>query len=254
MAETLRGKVALVTGGSRGIGKAIAAAFLRERAKVAIAATREAALNEAADELALLGPRPLTISGDVSLEADAARIVCETVRGLGRLDILVTSAGICILGPIVDFRAQDWDRLMAVNARGTFLCCREAVRQMVLQPERGQIINVVSNQGIDSAPNVAAYGATKHAVMGFTRALNQEVQPLGIRVTALCPMPVDTKMRRDLFPDADGSCWLDPAEVGEAAVFMATRPFLGGIREMVVGLYQDLGGTNQMVDGTYRMA
>ena len=244
MTVELRGKVALVTGGSRGIGKAIAAAFLREGAAVAIAATQEAGLKAAADELESFGPRPLDVCGDVSVEADAGRMVRETVRRYGRLDILVTSAGISILGPIVDFRVQDWDRLMAVNARGTFLCCREAVRQMVSQPERGQIINVVSNQGIDSAPNVAAYGATKHAVMGFTRALNQEVQPLGIRVTALCPMPVDTTMRRDLFPDADGSRWLDPSEIGEAAVFMATRSFLGGIREMVVGLYQDLGGTN----------
>lgn len=243
MAETLHNKVALVTGGSGGIGKAIACAFLREGASVAIAARREAGLEEAADELASLGSRPLTISGDVSVEADAARMVRETARRFGRLDILATSAGICILGPVRDFGVENWDRLMAVNARGTFLCCREAVRQMVLQPKRGQIINVVSNQGIDSAPNVAAYGATKHAVMGFTRALNQEVQPLGIRVTALCPMLVDTTMRRDLFPDADGSRWLDPQEIAEAAVFIATRPFLGGIREMVVGLYQDLGGT-----------
>jgi NAD(P)-dependent dehydrogenase (short-subunit alcohol dehydrogenase family) len=243
MAEALRGKVALVTGGSRGIGKAIAVAFSREGALLAIAARTEGNLAKAAEELAAIGPRPLTIAGDVSVEADAARMVRETVGRYGRLDILVASAGICILGPVKEFRVADWDRLMATNARGTFLCCREAVRQMLAQEGTSQIINVVSNQGIDSVPNVAAYGATKHAVMGFTRSLNQEVQPLGIRVSALCPMLVDTKMRRDLFPDADGSRWLDPSEIGEAAVFMATRPFLGGMREMVVGLYQELGGT-----------
>ena len=242
MAEALSGKVALVTGGSRGIGKAIARAFLEEGALVAIAARTKESLADAADELAFLGPHLLTIAGDVSSEADVARMVHETGGPFGRLDILVTSAGICIVGPVKEFRVEDWDLLMAVNARGTFLTCREAVRQMLTQEGTSQIINVVSNQGIDSAPNVAAYGATKHAVMGFTRSLNQEVQPLGIRVSALCPMLVDTKMRRDLFPGADGSRWLDPKEIGEAAVFMATRPFLGGMREMVVGLFQDLGG------------
>ena len=137
-------------------------------------------------------------------------MVEETVARFGRLDLLVNSAGICILGPVVDFRVEDWDALMVINLRGTFLCCRAAVRQMLSQGGHAQIINVVSNEGFDAHPTVAAYDASKHALIGFTRALRQEVQPRGIRVSALCPMSVDTGMRREVFPNAADSRWLDP--------------------------------------------
>jgi len=169
-------------------------------------------------------------------------MVRETVDRYGKLDILVHSAGISILGQVVDFSADDWDSLMAVNARGTFLCCREAARQMLKQKGNGQIINIVSNQGIASAATAACYGASKHAMIGLTRAFAKEVQPLGIRVSALCPMPSDTAMRRNQFPDRDPSSWLDPSEIAEAVLYMATRSFFGGIQEIIVGLDQKLGG------------
>lgn len=236
MAISLEGKAALVTGGSRGIGKAIAEAFIREDAVVAIAAETQKTLDEAAAELGRSGSQPLTVQADVSVEEDVIRMMKKVVSEFGRLDILVNSAGISILGPVLDFTVEDWDRQMAVNARGTFLCCREAVRQMLTQDGNSQIINIVSNQGVTSVANVASYGASKHGVMGFTRSLNLEVQPKGIRVSALCPMPVLTKMREECLPDRDWSLCLDPSEIAEAAVYMATRNFLGGIREVIVGL------------------
>jgi len=242
MEKRLKEKVTLVTGGSRGLGKAIAGAFLREGATVAIAARTPEALEAAADELEQGGARPLVIQADVTKEEDVVRMVKEITDQLGRLDILVNSAGIGILGLVVDFSVEDWDKQMAVNARGTFLCCREAVRQMLKQDGNSQIINVVSNHGIASFPTAASYGASKKAVMGLTRSLAQEVQAKGIRVSALCPMPADTEMRRELFPDRDLSTYLKPSEIAEAAVYMATRSFVGGIQEMVVGLNRYLGG------------
>ena len=241
MAE-LSGKTALITGGSRGLGKAIAGAFVREGARVVISARQVPRLESAADELSSFGERPIPIPLDVRDEASVLSVFRDVVARFGQLDILVNSAGISWLGLTVDSSTDDWDNLMAVNARGTFLCCREAVKQMLTQESRGQIINVVSFQGIDSRPRVGLYGATKHAVMGFTRSLAQEVQPEGIRVAALCPMPVDTEMRREQFPDKDLSSYMDPREIAEAALFMATRPFAAGIQEMVVGLNRRWGG------------
>jgi len=142
----------------------------------------------------------------------------------------------------VEASVEDWDEVMNVNARGTFICCREAVKQMLKQEGRGQIINVVSFQGIDSRPRVGVYGASQHAVIGLARSLAQEVQPEGIRVSSLCPMPVDTEMRRELFPGKDLSTYLEPERIAEAALFMATRPFTAGIQELVVGLNRRWGG------------
>jgi 3-oxoacyl-[acyl-carrier protein] reductase len=242
MGIQLANKVVLITGGSGDIGKAIGTAFLNEGAKVTLAARTEEKLLKAAREMQSNDFKPQIICGDISNESNVNRIFKETVKHWGCIDILVNAAGFCVLGPVEEATLEDWDRTMDVNAKGIFLCCREAVRQMLTQQGKGQIINIVSYQGIDSRPNVGIYGASKHAVMGLTRSLIQEVQPSGIRVSALCPMPVRTKMRQDLFPEKDLSTYLDPSEIAEAAVYIATRSFLGGIRELIVGLDRKLGG------------
>lgn len=240
--EALEGKVALITGGSRGLGKAIAKLFVHEGARVALAARRGALLRSAADEAAAEGERPITVICDVREESSVLAMFERVVDTFGRLDILINSAGAGWLGTTLEASVNDWDEVMNVNARGTFLCCREAVRQMLTQESRGQIINIISFQGIDSRPRVGVYGASKHAAIALTRSLAQEVQPDGIRVTALCPMPTDTEMRRELTPDRDLSSYLLPAEIAEAALFMATRPFSAGIQELIVGLNRRWGG------------
>jgi len=242
MVIKIREKVALITGCSGDIGKAIAAALAKEGAKIVLVARTEEKLKIVAQEIQGIDSKPQIICADIVKEKDVKRIFKEIVKNYGQIDILVNAAGFCTLGPIVEATVEDWNRTMDVNAKGVFLTCREAVKKMLTQSDGGQIINIVSYQGIDSRPNVGLYGASKHAVMGLTRSLIQEVQSSGIRVSALCPMPVRTKLRKDLFPGKDLSTYLDPKEIAEAVVYMLTRSFLGGIREMVVGLDRKLGG------------
>ena len=231
-------KVALITGGSSGIGKATAELFVREGALVVINGRFKEALESAADDVARVGKRPLTVPGDVSKKDNVKAMFKKVIRAFGKLDILVNSAGVCRLGPLDAFDVSDWDEQMATNVRGTFLCCQEAARQMIAQKERGQIINIASYMGIIGYPTVSSYCASKHAVMGFTKAIAKELRIKGIRVSAICPRQVDTKMRRDLFPESDSSSWLSPVEIAEQILFVVTRPFMAGIPELVIGLPQ----------------
>jgi len=142
--------------------------------------------------------------------------VRETRR---RLDVLVNNAGIGLYGPVRDFPIEDLDRVVAVNLRGTFLCCQEAMKMMVPQGS-GYIINVSSVVGFKGYPNQAAYTAAKHAVMGLTKTLAVEAQKDGVRVSAILPGGVDTGMVREARPDLDPSILLAPADVAGAVLYL----------------------------------
>jgi 3-oxoacyl-[acyl-carrier protein] reductase len=148
------------------------------------------------------------------------------VRGaaerFGRLDIVVNNAGIGLFGPLSEMVAADWDAVMAVNARGPFLVCREAIPHLRRQP-RSYIVNITSVVGLKGYANQAAYSASKHAVMGMTKALAREVQADGIRVHAVCPGGVDTEMAAQARPDLDRSGLIQPDEVADAVLFLVTR-------------------------------
>jgi len=180
----LEGKVALVTGGARGIGRAIAGRFAEEGACVSILALHADSAARAADEL---GARALGIGGDVSSEHDVRRAVDETVATFGRLDVMVNNAGAIAVGPVVDMSAETWDRIVAVNLRGVFLGCREASRQMLAQGSGGRIVNASSGAGRRGDRLIGAYAASKFGVIGLTQALAVELAPHGITVNAYCP-------------------------------------------------------------------
>ena len=189
----LNGKVALVTGGSRGIGAAIAKRLAHEGATVAITYTAAPAkAEEVVSGIKAAGGKALAIKAD-SGDADAVRgAVAGTVKAFGRLDILVNNAGTAILAPIDQFSLEDFDRLMAVNVRGLFVATQEAVRHM---GEGGRIINIGSINS-DQVPYVggAVYGATKAAVAGLTRGWARDLGPRGITVNNVQPGPVDTDL------------------------------------------------------------
>lgn len=231
------GQVVLVTGGGRGIGGAIARRFAAGGARVAVVARTGAEIEEVAAGIDPAGIRALAVPTDVTDEGQVRALFCRVVEKFGRLDVLVNSAGVCILGPVTEFRSEDWDYQMQVNVKGVFLCTREALKYMIPRG-RGDIVNLASYTGLRGGATVSAYCSSKHAVVGFGRAVAEEVRKYGIRVTTVCPREVDTRMRRDLFPQADGSRWLRPEEVAEAVYFAATRPFLAGMEEIVVGLPQ----------------
>lgn len=190
---TLNGKVALVTGGSRGIGAAIAKRLAGDGAAVAVtySGSQEKA-DEVVREIESSGGRAIAIRAN-SAEAEAVRAaVDETAKTLGRLDILVNNAGVATIAPIDEFTLEDFDRLMAINVRAVFVAAKEASRYM---GEGGRIITIGSVNA-DRVPFVggSVYGMSKAAVAGFTRGLARDLGPRGITVNTIQPGPVDTEM------------------------------------------------------------
>jgi acetoin reductase-like protein len=183
----LEGKVALVTGGARGIGQAIAHRFADEGASVTVLALHAESATGAASELVARGVAAVGIGGDVSSEDDVRRAVDETVAAFGRLDVMVNNAGAIAIGPVVETSLQTWERIVAVNLRGVFLGCREAARQMIAQGSGGRIINASSGAGRRGDALVGAYAASKFGVIGLTQSLAVELAPHGITVNAYCP-------------------------------------------------------------------
>jgi len=214
----LDGKVAVVTGAGRGIGRAIAKALAGRGAHVVLAARTKEQIEAVAAEIVAAGGKATPVVADVSDEASVAGLFGE-VRSLGRLDILINNAGIGLFGQVKEFAAEDFDRVINTNLRGTFLCCREAMRIMV--PRRaGFIINISSVVGFKGYPNQAAYTASKHGVMGLTKSLAVEAQEHNIRVSVIMPGGVDTGLVGDARPDLDRSALMQPEDVAETVLYL----------------------------------
>lgn len=186
------GQVVLVTGGSSGIGYATARAFLEEGAKVAITGRNGVRLQRAERELARFGT-VLAIRGDVSRTTDAKRMVSETSKKLGPLDVLVNNAGIYVSKPIESVSEREYDAVMDVNMKGTFLCTKFAIPGMVRR-KRGAIVNVSSDSGLVGAAGSSVYCASKGAMVLFTKAVALDHAKDGIRVNVVCPGEVRTPM------------------------------------------------------------
>ena len=189
------GKVAVVTGAATGIGKATALAFASDGASVVLADVNVEAMNETMRELEAAGGTGLAVVADVSRGEDASRIASEAVNHFGGIDYLVASAGIQTYGTVVDTDEDTWDRTLAVNLKGVYLASKYCIPQMVKRGG-GAIVNVASVQGLQSQPNVAAYAASKGALIAMTRTMALDHAKDGIRVNSLCPGSIDTPLLR----------------------------------------------------------
>ena len=195
-------KVALITGGSRGIGRAIALRLAASGASVAICARGEEAARTVADEITALGLQSFAQAADVSDADQAAQIVKATLERWGRLDILVNNAGITRDSLLMRMKEEDWDAVMATNLKGAFNCCKAAMRPM-MKARGGRIINISSVVGISGNAGQANYAASKAGLLGLTKSLAKELGSRNITVNAVAPGFVpDTGMTGDLAEEA----------------------------------------------------
>jgi NAD(P)-dependent dehydrogenase (short-subunit alcohol dehydrogenase family) len=192
----LGGKIAIVTGGGRGIGRATAELLAGAGAQVTICARSP----EQVEEVAAGAPGISGLAGDVADEAFVERLVSQTVSAHGRLDILVNNAAILGRRPFLELEPALWDEVMAINLRGAYLCCRAAFRQMAgQQPAGGSIVNIASLSGVrgpEKFAGLAAYNVSKAGLLALTDILAVEGKPHGIRVNAVSPGAVETEMLR----------------------------------------------------------
>jgi 3-oxoacyl-[acyl-carrier protein] reductase len=191
----LTGQVALVTGSSRGLGRAMALALAEAGCDVAVNARKEEALIEVIQAIRQMGRKVIGVPGDVGDESDVQRMVEQVAQSFGRLDILVNNAGIWEGGYLIRLKAEEWERVIRTNLTGVFLMTRE-VAKVMLKQRRGKIINVASILGFRGTPQSAAYAATKAGVIQMTRVAAIELGPKGIRVNAIAPGFFDTDMTR----------------------------------------------------------
>jgi glucose 1-dehydrogenase len=251
----LGGKVAIVTGGLSGIGRQIARRFGDEGARVVIVDGREDSRDDGMsgdDVAASLAAGGRFHRADVRSPDDLDRVFAATVSEHGQLDVLVNCAGIALFKPAEDITPDEFDTIMAVNVRGTFLCCQRAIRQMKQQESRGVIVNVASNFAFVAAPEATLYCASKGAVATMTKGLALEAGPYGIRVNALCPGATATEFnsahrtRSEVVDDWKSKTPLNlrreqflatPEEIAPSAVFLACDD----------SLY--MTGANLVVDG-----
>jgi NAD(P)-dependent dehydrogenase (short-subunit alcohol dehydrogenase family) len=192
----LEGKVALVTGAARGIGKGIATRFAKEGAKVGIVDLREADCQAVVDEITAAGGEAIALGADISDEAQVNRAVARLRERFDVCTVLVNNAAVMPAGPIHETLPADFDRCLAVNLRGTYLMCRAVIPGM-LEAGRGSIIHMSSVTGILGLPGLAAYSTTKAGLSGLARAMSTDYARLGIRVNAVAPGTIDSPMLHD---------------------------------------------------------
>lgn len=241
----LSGQVAIVTGGSRGIGKATAARLLREGAAVVVSSVRPESVSAAVRELQPLG-RVMGIPCDVSAEEDVVRLARETQAAFGRIDVLIANAGIGdAYRNVLDMSVADWDRMIAVHLRGTFLCARETGRAMRAAGTKGRIVTVASTNAYECDPEAASYNAAKAGILGLTRSRAVDLAPFGIRVNGVAPGWIRTDMAaNDLPPRGTPLPGLgplqragEPEEVASLIAFLASDAcgFLTGTTVVIDG-------------------
>jgi len=229
----LDGKVALVTGAGRGIGRAIAVAFAAEGAAVVLVARSRADLASVAAEIRERNGRALAIPTDVTQDGGVEAMIEQALTDLGRIDVLVTSAGTAAFGAVAESKPADWDTMLALNLRAVMVCCR-AVLPAMLRQRSGMILNVGSIASKRALPGSAVYTATKTAVDAFSRVLAEELRPHGVRVGVLVAGAVDTPLWDSMGAPPPREKMLRPGDVARAAVLMATLPPHAALEELTL--------------------
>lgn len=238
MCRKLDGKVAIVTGGSSGIGRAIAITFAENGAKVVVADIRDVPrenTTRTVEEIGKLGMESFFKKTDVSDEKSVSDLIESCVERFGKIDIMVNNAGITAIKSALDMTGEEFLNILNVNVKGAFLGSKYALKHMVKQ-KKGKIINLASNFSFTALGNISAYVTSKTAVLGLTKALAVEFAPLGININAVSPGATKTEFTRPFWDDVvglqelanrtplrkNGEFLVRPSDIGKAAVFLAS--------------------------------
>ena len=217
----LAGKIAVVIGAGRGIGRATALTLASSGARVIVAARKASQLESVVAEIEGRDGQAKAYPLDVTQGADVEAFASELRESLGRVDILVNSAGTAFIAPLETTTEADWDRVIDTNLKGTYLCIH-AMLDLLRASEGALVINIASKVGLTGHGMVTAYTAAKAGVIRFSRALAQELSAENIRVVAICPGPVDTPMRWEATPKMDPKLVISAETVAETILFLVT--------------------------------
>ncbi|MFQ5839713.1 MAG: 3-oxoacyl-[acyl-carrier-protein] reductase [Candidatus Methylomirabilales bacterium] len=228
---SLEGRVAIVTGGSRGIGAAVAASLARAGAKVVIVARDLPRADATAAALRADGATVVAMKADVAVGAEVEALVDETLGTFGRIDVLVNNAGMTRDGLLIRMKDEDWDRVIEVNLRGAFLCTRAVLRPMIKQ-RSGRIVNVTSLVGVRGNAGQANYAAAKAGLIGLTKATALEVASRGITINAVAPgfvetdmtSPLSTEIRNGILGQIPLKRFGTPSEIAAAVQYLVSEP------------------------------
>ena len=227
----LKGKTALITGGARGIGAATALLFSREGARVGIVDLQEEGMKVLAEKAKSEGLEIATFAGDITKKDHVDRIVSQFVQKLGRIDILVNNAGVVISRPFFEKTVEDWEKTLAVNLIGMFLCCQAAAKHMLAQ-KSGKVVNISSIRGIEHCgrEGVMDYSASKTAVIGLTKTMAKELAPY-INVNTVAPghtktemtAPLPAEVKQNMIEGSYLKRMAEPEDIAKAILFMASE-------------------------------
>jgi NAD(P)-dependent dehydrogenase (short-subunit alcohol dehydrogenase family) len=229
---SLEGKCILITGGSRGLGAAIAQVLGEAGARIAIADLDVARATQCAQSLEERGIRSIAMQLDVGDAREGRDAVAQVRERFGRLDVLVNNAAVDLTVPIEELSAADWERVVRTNLTGPFLMAKAAVAAM--EVGGGHIVNIASTASKRAWPNAAAYHATKWGLLGLSHALHAELRPRGIKVSAIVAGGMRTPFLLDRFPDIDPGVLQDPMNVAKAVKFVLMQPEETVIPEVMV--------------------
>ncbi|MFB6465447.1 3-ketoacyl-ACP reductase [Cytobacillus sp. Hz8] len=219
MTQSLKGKVAFVTGAGRGIGKAVAIALANEGVNIGLLARTEADLKKVADEVKGLGVKAAYAAVDISSLDEVEQAIKMITDELGTADILINNAGIGKFETLIDMDPQEWKRIIDVNLMGPYYVTRAVLPQLI-EKNGGDIINISSTNGLSGAATSSAYSASKFGVIGLTESLAQEVRRNNIRVTALTPSTVATELaiKTNLISENNDEKYMQPEDIAEFIV------------------------------------
>ena len=231
--QSLKGKVAIVTGGASGLGEAVSSVLTQAGASVAVVDLNLEGAEEVASRLRAAGSNATALAADVGDAVQVAKTVKSVVEVFGRIDFMINNAGTDYVLPITDMTVEQWDRVIAVNLRGAFLFAK-AVFPIMQQQGGGHIVNVASTAAKRAWANAAAYHASKWGLLGFTRAIGVEGRPHRIKATALVPGGMLTHFFDRLDPPPDPANLQDPVNVARVILFVLAQPEETAIQEVIV--------------------